>query len=244
MIVVPGSGFAQPPVEADEQSLLSAFVSYTDLRMSGVQQSLEILASTAEARSGKWENMKALLSGYQRSDGGLIVWFVRPDGTYYTVDKGLMDVKLSDRAYFPALMSGEKIMGSLVVSKSTGLRSAVIAVPMMKNGKVTGAIGASLFLDKLADQLGSALTLRPDAAFFSLAPNGQTTLHNKTDRHFLDPRELGSETLKKAANEMLSNPAGVTTYEFDNATKKAIYRTSPLTRWKFAITFSAAHPSK
>lgn len=244
MIVVPGSGFAQPPVEADEQSLLSAFVSYTDLRMSSVQQSLEILASTAEARSGKWENMKALLSGYQRSDGGLIVWFVRPDGTYYTVDKGLMDVKLSDRAYFPALMSGEKIMGSLVVSKSTGLRSAVIAVPMMKDGKVTGAIGASLFLDKLADQLGSALALRPDAAFFSLAPNGQTTLHNKTDRHFLDPRELGSETLKKAANEMLSNPAGVTTYEFDNATKKAIYRTSPLTQWKFAITFSAAHPSK
>lgn len=244
MIVVPVPGLAQPPAEADEQSLLSAFVSYTDMRMSSVQQSLEILASTAEARSGKWENMKALLSGYQRSDGGLVVWFVRPDGSYYTVDKGLMDVKLSDRSYFPALMSGENIMGALVVSKSTGQRSAVIAVPMMKGGKVTGAIGASLFLDRLADQVGSALALRPDAAFFSLAPNGQTTLHKKTDRHFLDPRELGSETLKKAANEMLANPAGITTYEFDNVTKTAIYRTSPLTQWKFAITFSAARQSK
>lgn len=240
MIFIPRLGFAQTPMEADAQSLLSAFVSYTDLRISTVQQSLEILASTTEAKSVKWGNMEALLSGYQKSDDGLIVWFVRPDGTYFTVKQGLMDVKLTDRSYFPELMAGQKIIGALVVSKSTGQRSAVIAVPMKKGGKVIGAIGASLFLDRLSDQVASALALRADAAFFSLAPNGLTTLHKKTDRHFLDPRELGSETLKKAANEMLSIPAGETTYEFDNVTKKAIYRTSPLTQWKFAITFSAA----
>lgn len=245
MIVVPGAVLAQTPMAqsraaADEQSLLSAFVSYTDLRMHSVQQSLEILASSREARSGRWERMAPLLGGYQKSDGGLVVWFVRPDGTYYTVDKGLMDVTLSDRSYFPALMSGREIMGALVVSKSTGQRSAVIAVPMKRGGKVIGAIGASLFLDKLADEVGSALALRPNSTFFAMAPDGLTTLHQKTDRHFLDPRELGSETLRNAANEMLASPAGETIYEFDNATKKAIYRTSPLTQWKFAITFSDA----
>jgi len=240
MLIVPRLGFAQPPIETDAQSLLSAFVSYTDLRLRSVQQNLEILASTSEAKSAKWQKMEALLSGYEKSDGDLVVWFVRPDGTYYTVDRGLMDVKLSDRSYFPKLMSGHEIMGALVVSKSTGLRSAVIAVPMKQGGKVIGAIGASLFLDKLSDRVGSALALRPDAAFFAVAPNGQTTLHKETDRHFLDPRELGSATLKKAANEMLENPAGETTYEFDKVTKRAIYRTSPLTQWKFAITFSDA----
>lgn len=244
MIITPGLGFAQTPIaqtriEADAQSQLSAFVSYTDLRMNAVQQSLEILASTTEAKSLKWEMMEALLSLYQKSDDGLIVWFVRPDGTYYTVDKGLMDVKLSDRSYFPDLMSGQKIMGALVVSKATGQRSAVIAAPMKEGAKVIGAIGASLFLDRLSDQVATALTLRADAAFFSLAPSGLTTLYKKTERHFLDPRELGSETLKKAANEILSNPAGETTYEFDNVTKKAIYRASPLTQWKFVITYSA-----
>ncbi len=239
MIIIPEVGIAQPPVEADAPSLLSAFVAYTDLRMSAVQRSLEILAATNEAKSAQWEKMEPLLSGYQRSEGGgLIVWFVRPDGTYFTVDKGLMNVKLSDRSYFPKLMSGQKIMGDLIVSKSTGQRSAVIAIPMKEGGKVIGAIGASLFLDKLAEEVGSALPLQADAAFFALAPNGQTALHKKTDRHFLDPRELGSETLKKATNEMLSNPAGETSYEFDNVTKRAIYRTSPLTQWKFVITFS------
>ncbi len=133
-----------------------------------------------------------------------------------------------------------KITGALVVSKSTGQRSAIIAVPIKKNGKVVGAIGASLFLDRLSDQVGSALDLRPDAAFFAMAPNGLTTLHSKTDRHFLDPRELGSETLKNAANEMLSRASGDVTYEFDNTTKHAIYRTSPVTQWKFVMAFSAA----
>lgn len=239
MIIVPAPGFAQT-TEADAQSLLSAFVSYTDLRMRAVQQSLEILASTREANSAKWQNMRALLSGYEKSDGDLIVWFVRPDGSYFTVDRGLMDVTLRDREYFPKLMSGQQIMGDVVVSKSTGQRSAVIAVPMKRDGKVIGAIGASLFLDSLSAQVGSALALRSDAAFFALAPNGQTTLHKETDRQFLDPRELGSETLKKAANEILANPSGEATYDFDNVRKRAIYRTSPLTRWKFAITFSDA----
>jgi hypothetical protein len=184
--------------------------------------------------------MKGLLSGYQKSDGGLIVWFVLPDGTYYTVDKGLMDVKLSDRSYFPDLMAGRPVTGALVISKSTGQRSAVIAVPIMEGGKVAGAIGVSLFLDRLSDQIDSVLDLRADATFFAMAPNGLTTLHKKTDRRFIDPRELGSETLKQAANEMLSGTSGEVAYEFDNTTKTGIYRTSPLTQWKFVIMFSAA----
>lgn len=246
MLVTPGLGFAHSSVETasssekDAQSLLSAFMSYTDLRIRSVQRSLEILASTTEARSGNWRSMKDLLGGYQKSDEGLIVWYVRPDGTYYTVDKGIINKKLSDRSYFRDLMGGMKITGVLVVSKSTGQRSAVIAVPVKKGDKVVGAVGASLFLDKLSYQIGAALDLRPDVAFFALAPDGLTALHRKTDRHFLDPRELGSETLKKAVSEMLSGTSGKTTYEFDNGTKKAIYQTSALTHWRFAIAFSAA----
>jgi hypothetical protein len=246
MLAVPSLGVTQSSVdsvscsEKDAQSLLSAFISYTDLRIRAVLGSLEILASTKEVRSGDWREMQDLLSGYQNSDQGLIVWYVHPDGSYYTVDKGLTDKKLGDRSYFPDLMAGRKITGALVVSKSTGQRSAIIAVPVMKSGKVVGAVGASLFLDKLAEQISAVLDLRPDISFFALAPNGLTTLHRKTDRHFLDPRNLGSKTLKKAATEMLNGTSGKTNYVYDNVTKEAIYQTSALTQWRFAIAFSAA----
>jgi hypothetical protein len=229
---------AQIAAERDSQSLLSAFMSYTELRIKSVQQSLEILTAATEVKSGQWKKMKSLLEVYQKSDGKLIVWYVLPDGKYYTVDEGLMDVKLNERGYFADLMAGKNIIGSLVVSKSTGQRSAVVAIPIKKGDKVIGAIGVSVFLDKLAEDIGSVLSLRPDASFFALAPNAQTTLHQKTDRHFLDPRELGSETLKKTANDMLANDSGESIYFFDNVDKKAIYKTSPFLKWKFAITFS------
>ncbi len=237
-VVAPVLCSAQPGPEVGAQSLLSAFTSYTDLRIGSVQKSLEILAATKEARSGKWDGMKRLVAGYQRSEKGLIVWFMLPNGTYYTADKGLMDVKLKDRSYFPALTAGRTITGALVVSKSTGQRSAVIAIPMTKRGKVIGAVGASLFLDVLSDQVGSVLSLPEGTDFFALAEDGLTTLHRKTDRHFLDPREQGSDTLKNAVNEMLSRASGDVTYEFDGITKKALYKTSPLTQWRFAIISS------
>ncbi len=241
LIVVPELGLAKAPAtplaEEHAQSLLSAFVSYTDLRMRSIQQSLEILASTTEARSARWKKMQPLLGGYEKSDGGLIIWFLKPDGTYYTVDQGLMDLKLTDRSYFPTLMSGQKVVGELVISKSTGQRSAVIAVPISDGGKVVGAIGASLFLDGLSNQVAAALALSADAAYFALAPDGRTGVHKKTERHLVDPREMGSASLAKAVNEMLAKPGGITSYEFDGVRKRAVYRTSPLTQWKFAITF-------
>jgi hypothetical protein len=147
------------------------------------------------------------VTGYQVSDEGFIVWYVRPDGTYYTADKGLMDKSLRDRAYFPDLMAGMKITGALVISKATGQRSAIIAVPVEVNGKVVGAVGVSLFLDRLSEQVSAALDLRPGIAFFALAPNGLTTLHRKTDRHFLDPREPGSETHQSDAKTFYSAPS-------------------------------------
>jgi hypothetical protein len=227
------------PTEADANSLLSAFIAYTDLRIRSVQRNLEILAVTSEVRSDNWSNMKELLTGYQESDEGFIVWYVRPDGSYYTADKGLMDKSLKDRVYFPDLMVGMKITGALVISKATGQRSAIIAVPVKVDGKVIGALGASLFLDKLSEQINAALNLRQGITFFALAANGLTTLNRKTDRHFLDPREQESKTLKRAATEMLAGTSGKTTYEFDNVTKNAIYGTSELTGWKYAIAYGA-----
>ncbi|HPG39614.1 MAG TPA: hypothetical protein PLP19_20375 [bacterium] len=233
------TGCTQKIVQTDEPSLLSAFIGFTDQRINSVQQNLQILAATGEVKSLKWEKMAALLTEYQKTDDGLAVWFMQPDGSYYTANQGRVNATLSDRIYYPDLVAGKLVTGALVVSKSTGQRSAIIAIPVMINDKVAGAIGASLFLDKLAVQIDSTLALRPDATFFALAPDGLTTLHRKTDRHFLDPRDLGSETLKAAVNDMLANPAGEVTYQYNNVTKKALYKTSPLTGWKFAIVFTS-----
>ena len=116
-------------------------------------------------------------------------------------------------------------------------------MPIVEEGRVVGGIGASLFLDQVAEEIGLMLRLRSDREYFALAPNGQTTLHEKAGRGFLDPREQGSATLTNAVNEMLATDAGETTYLFDGLKKKAIYRTSPLTHWTFVITIDATPTS-
>ena len=60
------------------------------------------------------------------------------------------------------LTSGEH---TIVISKATEQRSTIIAVPVMVDGKVVGAVGVSLFLDKLSGQINAALDLRPGVAF-------------------------------------------------------------------------------
>lgn len=237
-LLAPAAAPAQPVPGTDPERLLSAFASYTDLRLRSVRTTLEVLAATDEVRSGQWDRMKGLVAAFQASDGRLVAWFVRPDGTYWTGDRGRMTANLADRAYFPDLLAGRTVLGALVVSRSTNQRSAVIAVPLKRDGKVVGAIGVSIFLERLSEEVDAALGLGKDAAFFALAPNGLTTLHRKTDRHFLDPRELGSESLKQAANEMLTKTSGEVSYDYDQVRKKALYRTSPLTKWRFVLTFN------
>lgn len=227
---------AQSTAGADVQRMLASFSRYTELRLDSVKQCLQIVASTTEAGSARWEDIRPLVIGYQERDPTLAVWYALPDGTYYTANQGLMEVKLGDRPYFPDLLAGKIVRGALVISKSTGKRSAVIAVPVMKDGRMVAAVGASLFLEVLSDQIGEMLSLPEGTSFFALAPEGLTALHSLHDRHFLDPRELGSPSLKNAAEKMLSTTEGQTAYEYDGMMKQAVYSASPSTGWRFVIT--------
>ena len=71
-------------------------------------------------RSGQWARMSEPLAVLASTvEGQAAVWFARPDGSYFTVEKGATGETLRERAYFPALLAGRDVVGALVVSKST-----------------------------------------------------------------------------------------------------------------------------
>ncbi len=113
------------------------------------------------------------------------------DGSYFTVDKGLTDSNLSDRKYFPTLMTGVTVVGPLVISKSTGKAVAITAAPIKKDGKVVGRLGASIYLDKVGERIGQELRLPEGMSFFAIDEHGRTALHSKDERIFQTPREKG-----------------------------------------------------
>lgn len=223
------------PADPYVRSLLSALTGLVDGNLAQVRHTLEVLAQCAEVRSGQWDTMQGIIQAAPLSSLPQVIWFALPDGTYYTSEKGLASQKLSDRPYFPMLMAGQKIMGDLVVSRSTGKKSIIVAVPVQRNGKVIGGVGASIFVDDLSRALNIILETPDDLLFYGLSPDGLTVFHRDPKLDFVDPREQKSETLKKAAETILAEKSGEVTYEYNGTARRMFFTTSPLTGWRIVL---------
>lgn len=224
------------------EPLLSAIMTIAEERIRGTYGTVRLLAATDEVLSGKWDSMREL---FQTAAGTLngVLWFVRPDGVYFTADKGLMARKVNDRFYFPRLMEGEPVVGELVISRTTNRPAAVVAVPVKKKGKVIGAVGVSLFLDEIARLVDEKTDLPRDAVFFAVDAKGRSALHR--DRRFMFgfPAMEGSPSLAGAVAEMFSRKAGTVRYDFKGQTKTVVFKESRMTGWRFALGQQVPIPS-
>lgn len=198
--------------------------------------SLKALAATEDATSGDWNRMRPPLEKLATGmPAQAAIWFARPDGAYFTVEKGLTDQNLKDRTYFPRLMGGEDIHGELVVSKSTGKKSAIVATPLTKDGRVIGALGMSVSDEALSAIVQDTLRLPGEIVFYALDQRGQTALHRDSKLMFEFPSEMGSPSLASAVKTMLTEPQGAIEYEFRGKKKLVIFKRSVSTGWVFAV---------
>jgi len=232
-----------PEFSIDARVTLDAFRATVDARLEGILAVTRTLAATEEARSGDWARIRgplAVLAAHAIEQAA--VWYARPDGSYYTVDKGPTGESLRERGYFPELLAGREVVGALVISKSTGKRSVIVASPVLVDGKVSGAIGVSLDATKLSTSLDQAIRFPPDIVFYTLDREGRTALHRAGDLIFVFPSDVGSPTLSDAVRTMLARPEGVVHYEFGGSDKSALFERSALTGW--TLVLGKAHPAR
>lgn len=223
------------PLRPEHRLALSALVALVDQQIGGVGNTLGTLAATQDARAGGWRAIKPLLAAVEAGPVPCTCWYLRPDGRYYTVSLGLISESLSDRAYFPDLMAGRRVNCALVVSKSTGKKSAVVAAPILREGRVVGALGASLFLEDLSARLDELLRLPSNMLFFAVDAEGMGVLNVRPRLVFTDPREMGSPSLKEAARQMLSQSEGTIHFEYEGARRDMYFQTSAVTGWRLAL---------
>jgi hypothetical protein len=214
--------------------LLSSFIALGEGRIKDDLLSLKLLSATREVQSGHWKKMKRILAVFGRGTDAAAVWFARPDGSYYTVEEGLTGQNLKDRPYFPKLMEGKDVTGHLVVSKSTGKRSAVVAVPVRQKGAIIGALGVSLSVSEISRAIERQMALPQNMVFYALDASGQTSLHRNEQLLFAYPSDMGSKSLSEKVGEMLSKREGVVTYDF-RGKRVVVFRRAPLTGWIFAV---------
>jgi len=210
IVTTAGCGGGESTLKINAEMGVSALAALADSYIEGYVNSMEPLAMTQEVQSGQWDDMEKLLEKVDDTHIGGTVWFVLPDGSYYTVELGKTNLNLSDRDYFPGLMAGDEVLGPLVVSKSTGKASLIAAVPVVRGGEVIGALGTSIFLDDLSTRLAAAINLSDDMMFCATDDEGQVALHSDTEL-ILEQDPVLPENV--------------------------VFKTSLLTGWRFALGF-------
>jgi hypothetical protein len=215
---------------------VQAYRAVVETHLSGILTSLKVSARTAEARGGKWEGVREVLAGLADGiDTEAAIWFARPDGSYNTVEEGPAKQNLKDRAYFPDLLSGKDVLGTLVVSKSTGHRSIIVAVPVMEGGQMVAALGVSVRSRLLSDMVIKHASIPADLVLYALDPAGKAALHRDPERMFSYPSDIGDPSLDKAVAEILAQDSGRVSYSIQGAMRIAVFARSALTGWKFVL---------
>ncbi len=193
LVAVPLVCLGQPEPTMDDCAAVgvSAAVGLAETYVEGLIRTMVVLAATAPVKAGYWDGMFHLLETFQEASLPMATWFVLPDGSYYTVDVGRASANLSDRDYFPVVMSGQIATGYFVVSRSTGRVSVVTAVPVTSDSENVGALGVSLFLDSFSRVIAEDLTLPDGVLFYAATPDGQIALHSDPNLLQADVSEAG-----------------------------------------------------
>jgi hypothetical protein len=196
--------------------------------------SLELIASTPEAKGGDWPGIKPYLERLSDDLPG-VYFFVMPDGNYYSVSRDFTNLNLANRPYFNSLFEGHHVMGFPIYSRSSGKKSALVAAPIVVDGKVTGALGASVFLDDLNARLNRDFTLPENYAWFVLDSDGVVMLDRESDFIFMSSLTQGGKSLQEAAAEAIKNESGIMRYELEGS-KRTHYRKLPgMDWWMFLV---------
>jgi methyl-accepting chemotaxis protein len=228
-----------PPKMAtvDAQVVLNAYQGLVEEHLSGVLRNIQVVAVSAEARSADWQRVRPMLDRLaQNLETDASVWLAMPDGKYYSTEaEGLTDQTLGDRSYFPKLMAGQDIEGDLVVSKSTGHRSVIVATPVTADGKVVAAIGVSLRLRLMTQLVEKNTQLPADMYFYSMNSDALISTHRNIDRMFKHPTDIGDESLGPTFATSLAAEKGRLEYTLHGKNISAIFQTSKALGWHFFI---------
>ncbi len=224
-------------LKLDPQVTLGTYKGLAEDHLGGVLRTARVIALTSEAQSANWQSVKPLLDRFSNDLAtDATVWFALPDGSYFSTETGgVSDQNLKDRNYFPKLMSGQDVVGDLVISKSTGHRSVIVATPVMVNGKVVAAVGVSVRIRLLSALLDSDTKLPDNAYFYALDSDNMIVLHRNVDRMFKSVSDVGDESLGDAFKTVLTKDQGVFNYTLHGKKMSSIFLKSTTLGWYFFI---------
>ncbi|MEE9905977.1 MAG: cache domain-containing protein [Chlorobium sp.] len=227
---------AKPPaLGLDPNVALGAYKGMVEEHFAGIVRTTRALALTKEAKSGKWKSIEPVLRNFSKDlPTDATVWYAMPDGSYYSTESGgLTSQNLKDRAYFPKLLANKDVECDLVISKSTGHRSVIVASPVTRDGKVVAAIGVSVRVHLLSDLVSEDIVLPDGTYFYALDPTAKIVLHRYIGRIFKNVDDVADESLGDEFRKIMTSNQGTFEYRLNGKKIIAIFLKSKPLGWYF-----------
>ncbi len=159
------------------------FIYAFETNLNNLRLTLDVLSKTEEVKSGEWEQMQDLIGEIQQQDESILYWFSNPDGSYYTVEKGLTDFSLKEREYFEQLEREEAVYGAVITGYTSLQKSIVVAMPVYRKEKLVGYLGGSKFTDSLIAYLDMMAQNGVDRSFYAITAQGEEIIkYNINDK--------------------------------------------------------------
>ncbi|MFC1898014.1 cache domain-containing protein [Candidatus Cloacimonadota bacterium] len=236
IVLLIGCNKTTPEMKVEE--LLVTSMSAVDQIIQDELTRLHKIAEMKEVQEGNWEFIKAALTENETERIKSLYWYSLPSGSYYTSEKDKVEANLSNRGYFPDLLQGKDVIGYPIIGKTSGKKSFVVAVPVIIENEVYGILGTSVFLDEMWDLLKKQIVVPDKYDFYAVNIMGITMFDLETKDHLLDNvLEQTSPTLVEAIKVIINSENGTVTYNWKEKKKTAVYRTSPVTNWRYVISY-------
>lgn len=203
-----------------------------DSWIGGKISEMSTLAKLDEVRNLEAELLPPLLANLMSAehDNLYVVW---PDGSAIA-DTGLQDFKLDERNYFKQAMAGKANIDTPLLSKASGNLVAPIAVPIYKDNKVVGVLGATIVAEKLTEIISD---VKVGETGFAFLIDQDTTIVAHPDKNYILQHRLADDLkgMEDLMKRMTGLETGIAEYEYGGEAKYMAYNPVELAGWSVAV---------
>jgi hypothetical protein len=241
-LLMPARGRAETmpasfPVDA--YVLLRIFQAAIEGHMAAMVRSLTVIATREEAPT--WASVAAALRAiYDSAPTRPTGWLAKPDGSYITTFDGTAAPdNLTPRPFFADLMAGRSVVGEPILSKVSGQRVIVTAQPILRSGRVVGAVGVEISARAVMDVVDNYYQLPPGLAFLAMNDAGLIVLHSERGRIFQTP-DLAEPSMMAAIKRVTTERSGVVRYQARGTRRLGVFNKSDQLGWRFMLVKTLA----
>lgn len=227
---------AGPPFTVDAYVLVRIFQAAIEGHMASMARTLRAIAASKSADSVTWADAApALRQVTEVSPTTPVAWLATPDGAYSTTfDDGPAADSLKDRSYFRQLMAQREVSGHVMVSTVSGQRVSVGGAPVVRAGRVIGAVGVETSCRRIMEVVDAYYRLPQDLVFLVINDAALIVLHSEHDRIFQTP-DLSEPSMAAAVRRIIAEPSGTLSYTARGMRRLAAFNRSDILGWHFMV---------